>query len=114
MPSRACDACLINYPDVVSDCRVCGNTLRYSPALPSHDWDERSRELADAEPVGGPVVDVHPVKDQNGRLWLYVAELHAAGYHSALASFDRFVTDEGLLELQGYDAPRSRWWVVVL
>jgi hypothetical protein len=118
LPSRACDACTIFYPDGVLDCPVCGNTLRYSPAAPMADWETRAHDAIElqpqGEPVGGPAIDVRVVTDEHGRRWLYSAQVRGAGYHAALVTFDRFVTPDGLVELQGLDAPRARWWIEVL
>lgn len=91
--------------------------MRYSPAAPMADWQQRTHDrLAEqpAEPVGGPALDVRIVTDEHGRRWVYTAQIRGAGYHAALHTFDRFVTPDGLVELQGLDRPRARWWIEVL
>lgn len=118
MAARICDGCDIAYPHVMTDCRVCGNTLRYSNTVTPSDWErESARMLAEAAERRRaiPLLQIGAVKDENGRQWLYVTDMVTAGWSHPVRSFQMFeLLDGSIVEVQGRDERGRRYWVEVL
>jgi hypothetical protein len=102
----------------VTDCHVChGSTSYTSYRSEPSDWQDlvvlrrRALHLAAEQAEVIPRVRVGVVTDENGRGWLYRANLIAAGFHRELETFDLVRTYDGVVEVQGLDAPRRRYWI---
>jgi hypothetical protein len=118
MAARICDACDISYSHLITECRVCHNTLRYSGHAEPSDWEsESARLLADAAQRRRkiPLLQVGAIRDENGRHWLYAQDIVSGGWSHPVASFQLFeLLDGSIVEVQGRDERGRRYWVELL
>lgn len=124
MAARVCDGCGIKYPHLIFECRACSNVLRYVAHTPAdYAWEakaaakilelEEGRRAVDLSRTV-PRLNVGTIRDETGRRWLYARDLISSGWLSPVATFQLFETLEGIVEVQGLDGPRRRYWVEVI
>jgi hypothetical protein len=119
--ARVCDSCSIRYPQVLTECRVCGNVLRFAAQGTVSDWERESsegivaRSLDDEHARPTPLIRIGAIRDAEMRLWLHDVDLLSAGWRGPLGDFQWVELIDGkIVEVQGYDAKRGRYWVEVV
>lgn len=128
--TRRCSLCGINYPTHVGTCRKCGGKTDYvSNGVPDDDWVEASGGGVE-QPSRGEVSFIYETgPDGVERIFITTADLVRARLATSAMALRVMASDyaqgphfglpllevNGLLvELQGLDRVKRRWWVELL
>lgn len=111
-----CKDCDLYYPPVVIDCRACDGLLEKNGLNPPYLWEELAKAKVLERHVSKPIPFVGCAMRVDGdRVFLDAADLVRHGWSYPVPSFQLFeVASAHIVEVQGYDQKRKRYWVEVI